>query len=126
MTHRPTASELVHAVQEHLTERVLPTVKDPQLKFQTLVAAHVLGVVTRELTEGAAHREEALRNRASLPTGALDDAALCEAIRAGALDDPTAWRALAEQLRGEVEAELFMWNPLFLWRMRAQTEEDVR
>lgn len=119
MTHRPTAPELVQAVQEHITQRVLPTVKDPQLKFQTLVAAHVLGVVARELTEGVVRREEALQQRSSLHVGRLDDKALCEAVRAGAFDDPTDQKALCAQLQGEVEAELLMWNPIFLWRMKA-------
>lgn len=52
MHSRPTASELVAAACEHLSERVIPTLADPQLRFQTLVAIHVLGIVEREIGLG--------------------------------------------------------------------------
>lgn len=49
MHSRPTAEELISAVQQHLTERVVPTLTDPQVRYHTLVAVNVLGIVGREL-----------------------------------------------------------------------------
>ena len=48
---RPTASELLDAVREYLTERVLPGTSG-QLAFHARVAANVLGIVARELELG--------------------------------------------------------------------------
>jgi hypothetical protein len=52
MHSRPTADELISAVQQHLTERVIPTLTDPQIRYHTLVAVNVLGIVGRELGQG--------------------------------------------------------------------------
>jgi hypothetical protein len=49
MHSRPTAEELIAAVQQHLTERVVPTLTDPQVRYHTLVAVNVLGIVGREV-----------------------------------------------------------------------------
>src|SRR5690242_14430603 len=49
MNDRPTAAELVFAVREHLEGELIPTLADPRLRFQTLVAANVLRIVEREL-----------------------------------------------------------------------------
>jgi aminoglycoside phosphotransferase (APT) family kinase protein len=48
---RPTASELLDAVREFLTDRVMPAT-DGQLAFHARVAANALGVVARELELG--------------------------------------------------------------------------
>jgi hypothetical protein len=65
MQDRPSAEELVRAVKEHLEREVIPALKDPKLRYQTLVAAHVLSVVEREMEHG----ERALRDElASLRT----------------------------------------------------------
>lgn len=52
MHSRPTGQELLDAVQQHLAERVIPTLTDPQLRFRTLVASNVLAIVGREIAQG--------------------------------------------------------------------------
>ncbi len=51
MTDRPTSLELVRAVRLYLEQELQPALTDPRLRFQTLVAAHVLGIVERELPQ---------------------------------------------------------------------------
>jgi hypothetical protein len=132
MTPRPTAQELIDAAREHFATHVLPAIADPRLRFQTLVATHVLGVVSRELSESEAHawREwaqlvalldapaerpptfEALQTRIR----ALN-ADLCAAIRSGRFDTPDAALVLRDILRAQVTDALQLWNPAFLWRV---------
>jgi hypothetical protein len=134
MNPRPTALELLTAAREHFAQRVLPTISDPQLKFQTLVAVHVLGVVERELTAGPDRvQRPMLRAYRSLlgRTGAEpDDVALasgladvqrdlCAAIQSGAFDDAAKARALADTLTAMVSGSLQLWNPAFLARVGA-------
>lgn len=116
---RPTALELLDAVREHLATRVVPNTRDPQLKFQTLVATHVLGVVLRELSTDPSVNARLDAARASLPGAPDDDAALCAMIRDGAFDDPAAGDALAQWLRARAELSLRWWNPAFLQRVSA-------
>lgn len=116
---RPTAEELLDAAREHLVDKVIPTITDARLRFQTLVAAHVLGVVSRELSGGsAAFRMIAGEVHALLGRDG-DDAALCEAIREGRFDDPEPAAALRAHLKTRVELELMAWNPLFLHRVKS-------
>src|SRR3954454_4722457 len=49
MHDRPTTTELVAAVRLFLETELLPSLKDQRMRFQALVAAHVLGTVEREL-----------------------------------------------------------------------------
>ena len=49
MQDRPGALELLEAVQAHLAQAVVPMLGEPGLRFRTLVAANVLGIVRREL-----------------------------------------------------------------------------
>jgi hypothetical protein len=56
---RPTASELLEAVQEFLTGQVMPACTG-QLAFHSRVAANVLGIVARELELGAIPPESML------------------------------------------------------------------
>src|SRR5437879_7260803 len=46
---RPTAAELIDAVRGFLEAELLPRLDDARLRFQTLVAASVLGIACREL-----------------------------------------------------------------------------
>jgi len=55
---RPTASELLDAVREFLTDQVMPATAG-QLAFHARVAANVLGVVARELELSAMPRDAA-------------------------------------------------------------------
>ncbi len=114
---RPTVDELLEAVQEHLSSAVAPTLTDPRLRFRTLVAAHVVGVVRRELLGGAEARETIAVERSSLPSSPSSDLELCASIAAGRYDDPVDGARLREHLRHRVEAMLMAWNPLFLHRV---------
>lgn len=128
----PTAAELIEAVREHLEAKVLPTITDPQLRFQTLVAAHVLGVIEREMTVGAAQATDEwaalttllARDEARPASDALLQARvaalnsdLCGAIERGEFDTEPA--ALVAFLEAQTEAALALWNPDFLRRVRA-------
>jgi aminoglycoside phosphotransferase (APT) family kinase protein len=70
---RPTASELLDAVREFLTDRVMPAT-DGQLAFHARVAANVLGVVARELELGAVTPDAGLADPAGLGGPAGHDA----------------------------------------------------
>ena len=96
---------------------LVPATSDPQLKFQTLVATHVLGVVLRELSTDASVGDRLGAARHALPGAPDDDAALCAMIRDGAFDDPAAEAALASWLRARAELSLRWWNPAFLKRV---------
>ena len=101
---RPSAAELVAAAREHLERLVVPALGDPKLRYQTLVAAHVLSIVQRELE--ASEREgsaEAARERE-------EARALCAAIRGGAVADRG---ALFARLRRETLAKLAVANPAY-------------
>ncbi len=54
---RPTARELLEAVREFLTERVM-TSDDPGLTYHARVAANVLGIVERELARQPVARDD--------------------------------------------------------------------
>src|SRR5438876_7216316 len=102
MFDHPTAAELIAAARMQLEQQVIPSIAEPQLRFQTLVAANVLAIVERELAAGDAHLAAAWRRAATLqgdiadqPTGETLRAAvvaqarrLCADIRAGAYDEP--------------------------------------
>ena len=116
---RPTAEELLDAVREHLVQRVLPAVSDPTLRFQTLVAAHVLGVVSRDLEGGEAARALVARERQRLLGHDGDDGVLCASIEAGGFDTPEAAAQLRAHLAHRTELALLAWNPAFLARVKA-------
>jgi len=112
----PTAQELLDAVRDHLVSRVIPAITDPRLRFQTLVAAHVLGVAVREASLTPAMRDEVTALRDALGEFSTDDA-LCAAIDAGAFDAPAARDALHAYLTSRAAYALQSWNPAFLWRV---------
>lgn len=114
----PTAAELVEAAREHLVSRVIPTITDARLRFQTLVAAHVLEVVARESRRPEVAREALTAARRGLFDG--DDAALVAAIDAGGFDDPERSAALRGWLMAECELGLASWNPAFLASARGR------
>jgi hypothetical protein len=82
---RPTAAELVAAVADFLDNDVRGATEG-QVSFHARVAANVLRIVERELTDDSA--AEATGRLAEL--GFADEAQLAAAIRAGALDDRAA------------------------------------
>jgi signal transduction protein with GAF and PtsI domain len=96
--NRPTAEELLEAIQEFLGGEILPLVGDHRLRFRLLVAMNALGIVYREL--------------AALP--AEDDAAqrrLARRIRAGDVPPETLAR-----VKADVEARLLVASPRYLER----------
>ena len=99
MSDRPTALELLEAVEEFLSSEVLPALDDQRLKFRTLVAMNALGIARRELEsdeQGLSPRE--LRE-------------LADRIRRG--DVPADAHAL---LKEHVAAKLRVSNPQYLER----------
>ena len=81
---RPTAAELVAAVADFLDNDVRSsTGSGRQVNFHARVAANVLRIVERELTDDSA--AEVTGRLAEL--GFADEAQLAAAIRAGTLDD---------------------------------------
>ena len=82
---RPTAAELVAAVADFLDNDVR-SATEGQVNFHARVAANVLRIVERELTDESA--AEVVGRLAEL--GYADEAQLAAAIRSGALDDRAA------------------------------------
>jgi len=99
---RPTTVELVEAVREFLEQEVMAATEG-SVRFHARVAANVLAIVERELTEGpaqaAAHAERLAR------LGVASEEELAAAIRAGALDDRRAevraavWETVVDKVR---------------------------
>jgi Domain of unknown function (DUF6285) len=100
MPDRPTAAELVEAVNEFLSEEVLPAAADHRLKFRTLVAMNALGIALREL-----------RSSNSLLLSHEDVTELARRIRAG---DPP--EDALPRLKEHVAAKLRISNPSYLER----------
>ncbi len=86
MTERPTSTELVEAVREFLLNDVMNS-PDKRMAFQARVAANVLGIVERELQQGAENEHLEHDRLVALlgHEGDLDDlrAELATAIRSG-------------------------------------------
>jgi hypothetical protein len=101
---RPTAAELVAAVADFLDNDVR-TATEGQVNFHARVAANVLRIVERELSDDSA--EKVTGPLAAL--GFTDEAQLAAAIRAGTLDD-RAGDVLAT-LRALVRHRLAVANP---------------
>jgi hypothetical protein len=128
MTDRPTARELVEAVHHLLETEVVPALTDARLRFQTLVAANVLGIVGRELATADKDLRVAWRWLSAI-TGGGDEApqsdelaqavrllnnVLCLHILRGDYDEPERFRTLLNQLRPLVVRKLEIANPRFL------------
>jgi hypothetical protein len=135
MNDRPTAPELVAAVRQFLEAELLPALTDPRLRFQTLVAANVLGIAERELATEEDHLREEWRALPGLggeagpePQGlaALRHAvragneALVARIRAGDFDDPGRFREGCRALRPVVVRKLQVANPRYLAAQASQ------
>jgi hypothetical protein len=101
MQDRPTAAELLEAVEGFLRKQSAAA-SDRWLRFQLLVASNTLGIVRREIAaeEDNVRREwpmlDELLGPAPMPATFHEaedacrerNAALCDAIRAGAFDAP--------------------------------------
>jgi hypothetical protein len=126
MHDRPDMRELVAAARLFLESELLPQLSDARLRFQTLVAVHVLGIVERELpAEEADLRWEAdwLARVLDAPPGQFPALAelrdwvrdgnrrLCASIREGKFDSAPAYRRLGTELREIVRRKLRVANP---------------
>jgi hypothetical protein len=132
MYDHPSAAELIAAARMQLEQQVIPSIAEPRLRFQTLVAANVLAIVERELAAGDAPLTAAWRRAAGLlgdaaeqPAGealraavAVQARQLCENIRAGMYDDGPQRQDLLAHLRRTAEEELQIANPRLLERVR--------
>jgi hypothetical protein len=126
VTHRPTATELLEAVQQFLQTEILPTLTNARLRYQMLVAVHVLNVVERELS----CEEEYLRAEWQMLSEVLGEKApapetfcglreavhsgnvnLCTRIREGEFDEPARFRAVLQLVRQEVERKAELNRP---------------
>lgn len=125
----PTISELIEAVQGHLTTQVIPTLSEPRLRFQTLVAANVLAIVGRELKLADSYSQQEWHSLAQLlgQTGdcpanleAREQAIgewnrlLCQQIEGGLFDDPAGTQHLLRHCLQTAQAHLQIANPKFL------------
>jgi hypothetical protein len=131
MQDRPSADELTAAVGQFLQNEVAPALADPRLRFRVLIAANLMGVVTRELQAGEGLlREEwrqlaALLSRGGAPPehpAALRDQLdmlgreLCARIRRGEADAGPWAEAVRAYAEASVAAKLAIANPRFLAR----------
>jgi len=111
---RPTAAELVVAVREYLEHDVMPGTEG-RLSFHARVAANVLGMVERELTDGAALDAAEHAGLVALlgHDGTIPDLTreLAHRIRDGSLDDRRA--AVADHVRASVGRKLAVANPTY-------------
>lgn len=98
MRDRPSALELLEAVNEFLAGEVLPLMDDHRMKFRTLVALNALGIAYRELAAGEDEGlgEDELRD-------------LARSIRAGDVPDDA-----VPMLKEQVAAKLRISNPRYL------------
>lgn len=128
MQDRPTAAELLEAVQVFLEADVVPAL-DGTRKFHARVAANVLAIVRRELTLEDPQLEAELRGlqgllgfEGELPVDRLARQArarreterLCERIRGGEADTGV-WRdAVLKHVRATVVGKLTVANPKLL------------
>jgi hypothetical protein len=111
---RPTADEMLEAVEEFLREKIMPEVSG-HLNFHSRVAANVIASVRREIAEAPA-AEAAQRERLAGLLGHEGEVEqlnreLCERIRDGSadLDDD----ALLEHLRLVALENLSVDNPRY-------------
>ncbi|NOK62881.1 MAG: hypothetical protein GFH27_549293n278 [Chloroflexi bacterium AL-W] len=128
----PTAIELLAAARTHMEQSVIPALKEPRLRYQTLVAANVLAIIERELATSDAYLVTASQRLAALldqepssVTGpslqaevAEQTQHLCDQIRAGAYDEGANRAALFTHLRQTAEDELHVANPVYLGRFQ--------
>jgi hypothetical protein len=105
----PSAAQLAEAVEGFLREEVMPALEGRQ-HFQALVAANVMAILRRELTDGPALAAAHGERLAALDV--TDDAALVAAIRDGDMDGRIG--ELLTALRPSVEAAVAIANPKHL------------
>lgn len=128
MNDRPTLTELLDAVRQHLEREIVPMTKatNHRLYFQTLVAVNVLKIAERELAHSAQHQRQEWERLNHLlgETSPLPEATeareialstrnhhLCEAIRRGEYDTSA---ELFAHLVQTTQEQLLIANPKYL------------
>ncbi|WP_117237813.1 DUF6285 domain-containing protein [Thermus sediminis] len=112
---RPTLDELLEAVGEFLEREVLPTVGDPRLRFQLLVALNALSIARREASQGEALKgEETAELQALLGKAGEREALLQELARR--IRQGQAPEATPAFLKAHVRRKLLLANPKLLER----------
>jgi hypothetical protein len=126
MQDKPTATELLEALTAFLRDELSPRL-DGGLRFKTLVAANVSGIVARELSLGPAQDRAQLARLAALlredaAAGTDDEVAarvrelsfeLCRRIDAGDADEGEWRREVLAHLRAAVDEKLAVDNPKY-------------
>ena len=102
----PSAIELIQAVEECITEEIVPA-SDGATQWKLRIAANALKIAVREI-EGKASHQDALQNILT-DLGAVDMPDLSEKIKAGDYDDR--FEMLQEKLLSIVTMKLEVANP---------------
>ena len=124
MQDKPSATELLEALEAFLREEVAPRVEGG-LRFRALVGANVAGIVAREIALGPAQDRAQLGRLAALlgkdlPVAGSEDAAgqvrewsfeLCRRIEAGEADSGPWREAVLAHLRASVNEKLAVDHP---------------
>ena len=107
MQDRPTADELLGAVESFLRDDVMPNIGGAR-SFHARVAANALAIVRRELSHEEAHLA------AEWDGLAARTAELCERIRRGDADDSEFRRLALRHLRMSIRNNLRVSNPRWI------------
>ena len=114
-TDRPTATELLAAVRQHLIENLAPSL-DGQPAFHLRVATNALAIIERTLTEGGAMDQAELSRLQELLDQDGDlvelNRILSEKIRSGDLDNQK--DAVLAHLRETAADKLRLANPRYM------------
>ncbi len=114
-TDRPTATELLTAVRQHLIENLAPTL-DGQPAFHLHVATNALAIVERTLSQGDSMDQAELSRLKGLLEQDGDllelNRVLSEKIRSGELDDQK--DAVLAHLRETALDKLRLANPRYM------------
>lgn len=136
MQDGPTDRELIEAVAQFIHEELLPlTAENPRLRFRSLIAVNVLGIVARELTQSEPLLKTEWQRLAKLfahsnfeqPGSPQElkkaiegfNQKLCQQLRhdSGLEQENEEWQArLVEHLQTTVREKLQIANPRFLER----------
>lgn len=108
---RPTATELLEAVEEYLRDEVLPGTGG-RLSFLSRVAANVVATARRQAELGPAQADRRARELAAV--GVSSEAELAAAIAAGRFDADGDEAELHDVLASGVAAKLAVANPRYL------------
>ena len=106
---RPTATELLEALNEWMERDLLPGVNG-RLQFHTRVAINMIDIIRRELELGP--DQEARHQEVLSSFGMSDDAELAAAIRSGEFDSNLV--EVLNRLRPVVEDKVRVANPRYL------------